>query len=116
MSNLVANLSTGKGTWTEIIKLINSENWENVFLITNKFGKDNFKHERAEFILIKEDSILKMSDQITKALRRKLGFNDVAVNFISGNGKEHMALLSALLKMGVGIRFVTLDNNQMIEL
>jgi len=30
----------------------------------------------------------------------------VGVNFISGAGKEHMALVSALMKLGVGFRLM----------
>jgi len=31
---------------------------------------------------------------------------EVAVNFISGSGNEHMSILSTLLKLGLGIRLV----------
>jgi len=34
----------------------------------------------------------------------------------SGSGKEHMALLSALLKLGLGIRLVSFTNNGIKEL
>jgi hypothetical protein len=34
---------------------------------------------------------------------------DIAVNITSGQGKEHTALLSALIKLGYGIRLVDID-------
>jgi hypothetical protein len=32
---------------------------------------------------------------------------DVAVNLVSGEGAQHMALLAAILQLGLGIRLVT---------
>ena len=42
MSILVASLSTGKGTWLQVSKLIDTEKWDKVYLITNEFGKQNY--------------------------------------------------------------------------
>ena len=39
-------------------------------------------------------------------LSKKLGNLEVAVSIASGNGKEHMALISSLLSLPVGIRLV----------
>ncbi|RMD67607.1 hypothetical protein D6817_01095, partial [Candidatus Pacearchaeota archaeon] len=53
---------------------------------------------------------------LQKELKEKLknaldtGF-EVALNIASGNGKEHMALLSALLTIPVGVRFVAYTKN-----
>lgn len=117
MADLIACLSTGKGTWVEVIKLISLESWDHVYLITNSFGKENFKHDKAELIVINDNAPIKtISDTIYKSLQGRVAFADVAVNFISGTGKEHMALISALLKLGVGIRFVTNEENSMVEL
>jgi len=38
------------------------------------------------------------------------------VNIVSGDGKEHMALISALLKLGLGIRFVALTKEGIKEI
>ena len=57
----------------------------------------------------------KLRDKIHKELKSKLS-GDVAVNLISGSGKEHMALLGALTKCGVGIRFVTSNEKGLVEL
>ena len=41
---------------------------------------------------------------------------EVGLNFISGTGKEHMALLSAVLKLGIGIRFFALTKDGVKEI
>ena len=56
-----------------------------------------------------------MKKTIVSELKSKLS-GDVAVNFISGSGKEHMALLSAMIEMGVGMRFVVPVDSEIKEL
>ena len=116
MTDLIAALSTGKGTWTQVVSLIRSEDWETVYLITNAFGKEKFTCDSpVKMIILDENlSIDKMKDQIIGELKDKLKM-EVAVNIVSGTGKEHMALLSALISLGVGIRFVV-ENNGLKEL
>ncbi|MBU0469843.1 MAG: hypothetical protein KKA62_06020 [Nanoarchaeota archaeon] len=117
MPTLIACLSTGKGTWTEVIKIINSQPWDKVFLITNNFGKENFKADKnTEFILI-EDVLYKetsdLSEQIKNQLKGKISDFEIALNFVSGSGKEHMALLEAVLELGLNFRLVSLHKNQL---
>ncbi|HLC66335.1 MAG TPA: hypothetical protein VJK52_01715, partial [Candidatus Nanoarchaeia archaeon] len=57
-----------------------------------------------------------LSEDIRVQLAGKIQDLEVAVNFISGTGKEHMALLSALLKLGLGIRLVVLTKDGVAEL
>jgi hypothetical protein len=108
MTQLIGCLSSGKGTWGELSKIIKSENWDNIVLITNKFGKENFRPiENTELIEVNFDVDTKiLRDIIINKLKNKIKGIEVAINISSGNGKEHMALLSAILKLGVGIRFV----------
>ena len=40
---------------------------------------------------------------------------EVAVSIASGDGKEHMALLSALINLPVGIKFVALTKDGVAE-
>lgn len=116
MTHLVALLSTGKGTWAEVAQLMKAEKWGNVTLVTNDFGVQNFKHEvQHEFVLIdpnKETTEIK--NDIIKQLKEKVSF-DTALNINSGTGKEHAALLSALLSLGSGIRFVSMKGSSMVE-
>ncbi len=117
MTDLIAVLSTGKGTWGHVNRLITDEKWDNIFLITNEFGKENFNAEKkAEFIVVdSRRGLIELRDDMHDKLRGKLK-NEVAVNFVSGTGKEHMALIAALLKLGVGIRLIALTKDGIIEL
>ncbi|MFH1770889.1 MAG: hypothetical protein ABH828_05035 [archaeon] len=117
MTTLVACLSTGKGTWAQLNEIIKGAEWDGVFLITNEFGKEKFQEKKAELIVLdlnKSPDIL--CDEIVAALHGKNIGPEVAINMTSGTGNEHMALLSALLKLGLGIRFVYSKNGKVEEL
>ena len=117
MPTLIACLSTGKGTWGHVSRLIKENQWNKVILITNEFGKENFtKSDNTELILIDaEKGIEELSKELKEKLKDKIKESEVALNIISGSGKEHSALLSALLKLGVGIRLVALTKEGMKE-
>ncbi len=115
MTDLIASLSTGKGTWTEVNKIIESEEWENIFLIANDFAIKNFSSKKKiNFIVIndKKPSYAIVQD-IIKQLEGKINAFEVALNLSSGTGKEHMAVMAALLKLGLAIRIVTVEDNQL---
>jgi len=117
MSTLIACLSTGKGTWGHVSRLIKENEWSNIFLITNEFGKENFtKSENTELILINQaQGIKELAAEIHSKLKSKVKDSEVAINLVSGTGKEHTAILSAVLKLGLGIRLVALTKNGMEE-
>ena|SRR3989338_1790257 len=110
MTELVAVLSTGKGTWGHVSRLIAEGTWEKVILITNAFGKEKFNNEKnAEMVVVDSNKpIMELVEDIKNAIKDKINGPEVAVNFVSGDGKEHMALISALLKSGLAIRLVAL--------
>lgn len=117
MTMLVACLGTGKGTWAEVRKLIESESWEKVFLVTNSFGKEKFSAANAEFIMVDDfQEPQAMAAVIISQLKGKINSTEVALNISSGSGNAHMAILSALLKLGLGIRLVSLANDAVEEL
>jgi hypothetical protein len=117
MTDLIACLSTGKGTWIPVIKLINSENWEKIFLIAPGFATEKFSVDKpVEFIIVDPDKPLKeLHRAVFEGLSQKLTGIEVALNLSSGTGKEHMAIISALLKQGVGIRLVSVNENGVTE-
>lgn len=117
MTCLVACLGTGKGTWTYVNKLMESESWDNVLLITNEFGKEKFKPRGSvTFVVVDDRMPLKsLVDDIINKLRDNISGTEVALNMSSGTGKEHMAILSALLKLGMGIRLVALTEEGVVE-
>jgi hypothetical protein len=119
MTTLVACLSTGKGTWGHVARLVAEEDWEKVILIGNDFAKENFKIEKkdTEFIVIDPMRHLpELVEEIKKGLDGKIKGAEVALNIVSGSGKEHMAVLSALLKLGFGIRLVALTKEGVKEI
>ncbi|MBI4153225.1 hypothetical protein HY497_01765 [Candidatus Woesearchaeota archaeon] len=107
MTEIIAVLGSGKGTWAEVAALIKSKPWERVFLVTDDFGKEKFTAD-AEFIVIDaRRSILELRDEIHQKLSGKIKGLEIALNMSSGSGKEHMALVGALMRLGVGFRIVT---------
>jgi len=117
MTDLIACLSTGKGTWTHVKGVISGCEWENIFLITNEFGKEKFSSEKkVEFIVVDSSKpLLELVEDIKKQLKDKISGTEVALNLVSGTGKEHMAILSAILKLGLGLRFIALTKDGVKE-
>lgn len=120
MSQFVALLSTGKGSWAEVAGLLNKDEFDEVFLLTNSFGKDKFTNlpnKKVEvFVFDFDKEVELLVKDFVSALKGEIKFGDVAINISSGDGKQHMALISALLNLGVGLRFVTLQNGVVKEL
>ncbi len=118
MTDLVTCVSTvGKGTWLHVAKVCEELDWNNIFVICNTEAKEHFNCKtKVNFILIDENkTISEIQDHIKSDLDGKISDTDVAVNLVSGSGKEHMALLSALLKLGLGIRLMALTRTGIKE-
>ena len=118
MTDLVACLSTGKGTWTHVKGVISGCEWDNIFLITNEFGREKFSSEKkVELIVVDSNKqLLELVEDIKKQLKDKISGTEVALNLASGTGKEHMAILSAVLKLGIGVRLVALAKEGVKEI
>jgi len=114
MPTLIACLSTGKGTWSEVTRIINSQPWTKVFLITNEFGKDNFKPaENTELILLNDRiETPAMVEELKQQLQGKISDFEVGLNLVSGSGKEHLAILEAVLELGLNFRLITINKGQ----
>jgi hypothetical protein len=119
MTSLIVCLGSGKGTWQYIARLIDTANWERVFLVTTDFGVRTFApRKNTQFVVIDPEKKLEaMIEDIQKQLEGRIADFEVAVNLISGTGKEHMAIMAAALKLGLGIRMVALtEEGSLIEL
>lgn len=114
---LVALLSSGKGTWAQVSGLMNHGDWEKIILIGDDFAKD-FKHNKEfEFVKVNLSQRLKeLRDDFSKKLKEKINGMEVALSLASGDGKEHMALVSALINLPVGVRFAALTKEGVIDL
>ena len=114
---LVALLSSGKGSWAQISGLMKYGEWEKIILIGGDFAK-KFTHERKfDFIRVDLGKKLKdLRDELSKKLKGKISGTEVALSIASGDGKEHMALISALINLPVGVRFAALTKEGVIDL
>ncbi len=114
---LVALLSTGKGTWAQVAGLMKHGEWEKIIVIGDEFAKKFISDKEFEFIKVDLDKKLKdLRDDISKNLKGKIKGTEVALTIASGNGKEHMALISALINLPVGIRFAALTKEGVVDL
>jgi hypothetical protein len=106
---LIALLSKGEGTWGQVSGLMNHGDWDKIVLVGDDFAKD-FTHEKP-FEFVKVDfskRLVDLRDELKKKLAGKFEEMEVACSIASGDGKEHMALCSAVLALPMGIRFVAL--------
>lgn len=115
MTTLIANLSSGKGTWGHVSRLIQEGEFDKVLLVTNEFGRDTFKKDdKSEFLLIDHNgSIDDMKAVLEPAFSGLEG--DIKLNIISGSGKEHMAVLITLMKLGKKFTFTALTKEGVTE-
>lgn len=106
---LICLLSKGEGTWAQVSGLMKYGEWDKIILLGDEFAK-GFTHEKPfEFIKVDfSQRLVELRDDIKKKLQGKFEEMEVAVSIASGDGKEHMAMLSALLGLPMGIRLVAL--------
>lgn len=114
---LIALLSSGKGSWAQVSGLMKYGEWEKIILLGDDFAK-TFTHEKKfEFINIDlSKKIKELREEFSKKLHGKIDGLEVALSIASGDGKEHMALVSALLNLPVGVRFAALTKDGIIDL
>ena len=114
---LVALLSKGEGTWAQVSGLIKHGEWDKIIILGDDFAKQ-FKHEKEfEFIKIElNKKIQELKEEFSKKLKGKINGTEVVLSIASGDGREHMALISALLNLPVGIRFAALTKDGVVDL
>lgn len=116
--DLIALLSSGKGTWAQVAGLVKQGDWEKITLLGDDFAKD-FKVEGKNFEFIKVDTskrLVELKKEFLEKLKSKIDDTEVALSIASGEGKEHMALISALLSIPTGIRFTALTKDGVVFL
>ena len=114
---LVALLSTGTGTWAQVSGLLKHGEWDRAMLLGSDFASKFTSEKPFEFIKINTNKkLVELRDEIKEKLRGKIHGTEVALSIASGDGKEHMALISALINLPVGIRFAALTKDGVIDL
>ena len=114
---LIALLSTGKGSWAQVAGLMTHGEWDKIIILGDDFAKQ-FAHDK-KFEFIKVDlskKLVWLKDEFKEKLKGKVDGTEVALSIASGDGKEHMALISALINLPVGIRFAALTKEGVIDL
>ncbi len=111
---LICFLGAGEGTWGQVAGVINRGEWDNIILIGNDFAKKFNVEKDFEFIEIKSLGLIEMKEEILNKLKGKIKGTEVALTIASGNGKEHMALISAILNLPAGIRFTALTKDGIV--
>lgn len=115
MVNLVALMSSDSKNWKEVASLFNSAKWDNVFLICCDLAYSSINLDGIVKLKYNEASPIESISSLTKFFKNEIKDFEVCVNLSSGSGIEHMALLTALLKSGLGLRFVYSMNNKVKE-
>lgn len=114
---LIALLSSGKGTWAQVSGLMKYGEWEKIILLGDDFAKQFTHDKQFEFIRIDLNKNLKdLKEEFSQKLKGKLNGTEIALSIASGDGKEHMALISALINLPVGIRFAALTKDGVVDL
>ena len=114
---LIALLSTGKGTWGQVSGLIKFGDWERIIILGSDFAEKFTSDKKFEFIRVDLDKkLVDLKEEFSKKLKGKIAGTEVSLSIASGDGKEHMALISALLNLPVGIRFADLTKEGVIDL
>jgi ERCC4-related helicase len=114
---LIALLSSGQGTWAQVSGLIKFGEWEKIIVLGDESAKQFTCEKKFEFIKVDLTKKLKdLKDDFSQKLKGKIDDTEVALSIASGDGKEHMALISALINLPVGIRFAALTKDGVIDL
>jgi hypothetical protein len=74
MTDLIACLSSGKGTWGHVSKVIEGMQWNKIYIIGNEFAKDTFKAgSNVEVIVVDEKkTISEMAKHLKESLQGKI--------------------------------------------
>lgn len=116
MAKLIALLSSGKGSWAQVNSLLSAESWDHAYLICNDYGYEKFEVKDPQKITklkFDEKKLFDSMNKISGFLKKNVNDIDVALNLSSGSGMEHMLLMSAVLKAGLGIQFVYAEQDEL---
>jgi hypothetical protein len=107
MTDIVVCLTNNVGL-NHVKDLIEKNQWEKILIITTEklVGEINFSCETMIVIIDLNQTTETLVKDLVDKLKGNISGLEIALNLFSGAGKEHMAILSALLKLGIGIRLV----------
>ena len=105
----IATLGIGKGTWGHVKRIISEQEWDQIFLISNEWGKENFAPDKeCDWIMVNNRSGFEI---LKDEIKKKLPQGEITISLISGSGKEHMALIAALKEAGKKIETIIITKD-----
>ena len=111
--NLVIYVGEDRESYGQITALINRSESESIVLVKNKKVIDFPFDERCKIIEVDTSAdINSLREDIKEKVKKEIGKEfEISLSIASGTGKEHMALISALLAIPVGVKFVVFTRN-----
>ena len=105
---LVAFVGQDKESLGQVSALINRMECEKVILVKDKGTEKSFQSSKCRYVDVDgSKGVVELKEDILSKIRKELSAEfEVALSLASGNGKENMALISALLSVPVGVRIV----------
>lgn len=106
---LIAFAGKDKENWGQLTALINKmDDCDKVIIVKDVNTKGFPAGGKCEMVDVDTSrSLIELKEEILQKTREKISCEfEVALSLASGSGKEHMALLSALLCIPVGVRLV----------
>ncbi|MBU0958033.1 MAG: hypothetical protein KKF56_04465 [Nanoarchaeota archaeon] len=113
---LIIILSEKEENLPQLNSLIQNGDWDNIIILSAN-NKTIPTSKPNEVIQINTNQpVLQLRDEIKSKLQGKIKGLETAISIASGTGKEHMALISALLNLPVGVKFVVYTSKGVVEL
>lgn len=84
-------------------------------MLANEFAQQHYIPGSSTVELIPVNSLQDLpvlAQEIKKSLQGKIPDFEVGLNLISGTGKEHMAILEAVMQLGLNFRLVTVQEGK----
>ena len=121
MGTLITLLGTGKGTWHEVHGLLSLKAFDTVLVFIDEWAAKDYRNEHGAALAVMpadapSATLVTLFSESIKQKLQETGAHaefDIALNIASGTGKQHAALIAAVLQLGYGVRFVTYENNEL---
>jgi len=109
----VAFVGEDKENWGQVTALMNRMDCEKIVIVKNNKVSGFPASSKCEMIDVDTTKpLVELKKELMTKLKERIGMDfEVALSIASGNGKEHMAIISALLSIPVGIRLVIFSKN-----
>ncbi len=111
--NLVALIGKEKSGYGQISALLNRFEAERIILVKDHSVTEFPSNESSQVLNVDFDSdLVSLKNEMESKLKMALNKDfEVALSIASGTGKEHMAIISALLAIPVGVKIVACTKN-----